>query len=92
MSVSKRVEKRVKRDFGDRAAIEALSNLAKAKTGDQDVERIHAAIVLIAKGGGQRLWRAVQLSALGSNDVLVAGGLAEDDWPAVLEREFGPVS
>lgn len=91
MTVSKRVERRVKRDFG-RGAADALSSLAQAKTGNQDVERIHAAIVLIAKGGGQRLWRAVQLSAVDWRDVLVAGGLADDDWPAVLEREFGPVS
>lgn len=91
MSVSNRVAARVGRDFGARAA-EALSALELAKTSIQEVERVHAALVLMAEGGMDRLWQAVELCALDWRDVLMNGGLANSDWPATLEREFGPVS
>ncbi|MFC3890002.1 hypothetical protein ACFOWZ_00835 [Lentzea rhizosphaerae] len=91
MSVSNRVAARVARDFGAHAA-EALDALALAESGNQVVERVHAAIVLMAEGSVERLWQAVELSALDWRDVLMNGGLAEWDWPAVLDREFGPVS
>lgn len=91
MSVSERVAARVHRDFGA-AAGEALGVLALAETGCQEVERIHAALVLMAEGSLDRLWQAVELSAVDWRDVLMNGGLAHGDWPAVLEREFGPVS
>lgn len=91
MSVSNRVAARVARDFGARAA-EALSALESAETGNQDVERVHAAVVLMAEGSVDRLWQAVELSALDWRDVLMNGGLANGDWPATLDREFGPVS
>ncbi|MEV6242958.1 hypothetical protein [Lentzea sp. NPDC051838] len=87
MSVSARVTARVSRDFGP-AASDALGALALAETGNQDVERVHAALVLMADGSVDRLWQAVELSALDWRDVLVNGGLANGDWPEVLEREF----
>jgi hypothetical protein len=87
MSVSERVAARVGRDFGA-AAGEALEALALAETGSQEVERIHAALVLMAEGSMDRLWQAVELSALDWRDVLMNGGLANWDWPEVLNREF----
>ncbi|WP_157985100.1 hypothetical protein [Lentzea terrae] len=87
MSVSERVAARVGRDFGA-AAGEALEALALAETGSQEVERIHAALVLMAEGSMDRLWQAVELSALDWRDVLMNGGLANWDWPEVLDREF----
>ena len=91
MSVSERVAARVSRDFGA-VAREALEALALAETGGQNVERVHAALVLMAEGSVDRLWQAVELSAVDWRDVLMNGGLANGDWPEVLEREFGPVS
>ncbi|NKE56539.1 hypothetical protein FXN61_06700 [Lentzea sp. PSKA42] len=91
MSVSERVAARVSRDFGAEAE-EALGALALAETGNQDVERVHAALVLMAEGSAERLWKAVELSALDWRDVLMNGGMAYGDWPEVLDREFGPVS
>jgi hypothetical protein len=91
MSVSDRVAARTGRDFGARAP-EALSALESAVTGNQDVERIHAALVLMAEGSVDRLRQAVELSALDWRDVLMNGGLATGDWPATLDREFGPLS
>ncbi|KJK48053.1 hypothetical protein UK23_18200 [Lentzea aerocolonigenes] len=91
MTVSERIAARVGRDFGERAS-EALAALALAETGNQDVERVHAALVLMAEGSVDGLWQAVELSAVDWRDVLMNGGLAAGDWPEVLEREFGPVS
>ena len=90
MSVSERVARRVGRDFGSRAA-EAVDALALSETGNQNVERVHAALVLMADGDVERLWRAVELSAVDWRDVLMNGGLADGDWPVVLDREFGPL-
>jgi hypothetical protein len=90
MTVSARVAARAVRDFGVRAD-EALSALELAETGNQDAERVHAALVLMAEGSVDRLWRAVELSALDWRDVLVNGGLADGDWPARLDRAFGSV-
>jgi hypothetical protein len=87
VSVSGRVAARVGRDFGA-AAREALGALALAETGNQDVERVHAALVLMAEGSVDRLWQAVELSALDWRDVLMNGGLAYGNWPEVLDREF----
>jgi hypothetical protein len=91
VSVSNRIAARVARDFGADAG-EALDALALAESGSQEVERVHAALVLMAEGSVERLWQAVELSALDWRDVLMNGGMAEWDWPAVLDREFGPVS
>lgn len=88
VSVSERVANRVRRDFGA-AASEALDALELAETGIQEVERIHAALVLMAEGSLERLWQAVELSRLDWRDVLMNGGLAHGDWPKILEREFG---
>ncbi|WP_167971311.1 hypothetical protein [Lentzea indica] len=46
----------------------------------------------MAEGSAERLWKAVELSALDWRDVLMNGGMAYGDWPEVLDREFGPVS
>lgn len=91
MSVSNRIAARVARDFGPNAG-EALDALALAESGNQDAERVHAALVLMAEGNVERLWQAVELSALDWRDVLMNGGLADWDWPALLDREFGPVN
>lgn len=88
MTVSGRVGLRAGRDFGEHAG-EALDALALAESGNQDVERVHAALVLMAAGSVDRLWQAVELSVLDWRDVLMNGGLAHADWPEVLDREFG---
>lgn len=88
MTVSERVANRVARDFGAEAS-EALSALELVEIGIQEVERIHAALVLMAEGSLERLWQAIELCKLDWRDVLMNGGLAYGDWPKILEREFG---
>jgi hypothetical protein len=89
MSVSERVAVRVRADFGAREAGEALRELAGTETGNQDAERVHAAVVLAAGGSLGQLKRLVALSHVDWRDVLVAGGLGNGDWPEVLARELG---
>lgn len=55
----------------------------------QSLERIQAAIVLVAAGDAGRLDQAAALAESDWRDVLVAAGLANEDWPARLDDELG---
>lgn len=92
MSVTGRVAARVRKDFRAEEAGQALRELATTETGNQDAERVHAAVVLAADGDLGRLRQAVRLSHADWRDVLMGTGLEHGDWPDVLEREFGRVS
>lgn len=83
-----RVAARVRRDFPDRHD-DVMKVLASADSGNQDPERVVAAIVLSARGDVPRLHQAVEASRLDWRDVLVNGGLAHADWPRRLDAEFG---
>ena len=48
-----------------------------------------AAVVLAAKGDFQRFIEMVDLAELDWRDVLVAGGLENEDWRAELTRRLG---
>lgn len=86
-----RVKARVRKYFPADHVDEALSALAGAETGKQDVERVHAAIVLAAGTSLERLKELVALSHVDWRDVLVEGGLADGDWPERVRRELGLV-
>ena len=92
MSVSERVAARVRRDFRGDEAAEVLEWLAGAFTDNQDVERMHAAVVLAAGGDLVAVRSQVRALRVDWRDVLMAGGVGHGDWPEVLDREFGPVS
>jgi hypothetical protein len=53
-------------------------------------ERVQAAVVISAAGDLDQLRRAVTLAKADWRDILVAGGLADEDWPQWLEAELGP--
>lgn len=53
-------------------------------------ERVQAAIVIYANGDLERFGQAVELAATDWRDLLIAAGLADDDWPQVLDRDLGP--
>lgn len=85
--VSPRLEARVRRDFAQEgSADEVLRLLAEVN----ESERVQAAIVLWAAGEIRRLRDSVNLTAMDWRDVLVRGGLADEDWAARLEAELGP--
>jgi hypothetical protein len=60
-------------------------------TGDPaGIERVQAAAVLLAGGSLAELREAVVLGRTDWRDLLVAAGLAHDDWPARLDEALGP--
>lgn len=63
--------------------------LESASSGNQDRERVVAALILSANGDVRELRQAVELSRLDWRDVLVNGGLADEGWPQRLDAEFG---
>ena len=65
--------------------------IARLGTPDHD-ERVQAAIVMWAKGDLRRFDDSVALTELDRRDVLVRGGLADEDWPERLDVELGPAA
>ncbi|MGW4211919.1 hypothetical protein ACWEIJ_28265 [Lentzea sp. NPDC004789] len=90
-AVSDRIAARVRTDFHPPLVRQALQELATTETGNQDAERVQAAVVLSANGDLRRLQGLVRLSHVDWRDVLMGSGLEHGDWRVVLEREFGPV-
>lgn len=80
---------RIRRDFPNRQE-DVAKILERSISGNQDRERLVAAIILSANGDMRRLHRVVELSRLDWRDALVAGGLANEDWAQRLDAEFGP--
>jgi hypothetical protein len=90
--VTPRLRKRIEHDFAPGAAIYVLrylEGLRDREYGGQDSERVQAALVLASHGRRDRFDSMVQLLRMDWRDVLMAGGLGYQDWPAVLERELG---
>lgn len=98
-STPSRLEQRIRRDFPEpgsaHGVLELVSGLPRKAGYDPEMlasERVQAAIVLLAHGDLARLRQALDLAATDWRDLLVAAGLADDDWPARLNRELGPAS
>jgi hypothetical protein len=51
-----------------------------------------AAVVFIVCGDVARLRQAIALSQQDWRDVLVGGGVANADWPSVLDARLGPLA
>lgn len=91
--VSRRLEAAVRRDF-DRGSVEPVLtrlstlNLPLIET-DRGLERIQAAIVLVAGGSYSKFERAASQAETDWRDVLVAAGLANEDWPERLGEQLG---
>jgi hypothetical protein len=91
---SERVKARVRRDFEVGSAEVVLARLdslseSSSRT-DEGLERVQAAIILAARGDYELFNREVALAEIDWRDVLVAGGLANEDWRETLANEFGP--
>ena len=90
--LTRRLRKRIEHDFPPGAAMDVLrylEGLSDSEYGGQGRERVQAALVLASRGGWERFESMVQLLRMDWRDVLMAGGLGQDDWRAVLERELG---
>jgi len=85
--MSQRLRARLARDFPAPSSAPELIRLVEVAS---DSERVQAAIVLAARGDLGMIRHGVALAAEDWRDVLVNGGLENEDWPAVLDRELGP--
>ena len=54
-------------------------------------DRVHLGILLLAGGSFERFARELALAAADWRDLLVAAGLANEDWPEVLRGAGFPV-
>lgn len=92
-----RVEARIQHDFpGPGAAggvLDLLDALPREAGYGQEMlagERVRAAVILVAAGDLGRMRQALALAMADWRDLLMAAGLAEEDWPARLDAELGP--
>jgi len=85
--VSRRVEGRIRREFGARDAEFVLGRLEGLHAEKQSPERLHAAVVLLARGD---LARVEWASGIDWRDAFVWSGLGAN-WERRIEEEFGPV-
>ena len=86
---TQRLIQRIRRDFGRGTDDEVIRRLT-ALAPDDSSERIQAALVLGAGGEWSRFEQQLRQLELDWRDVLVAGGLADDDWPTRLAAELPP--
>jgi len=89
--LTQRLSDRIGRDFPPGTA-ERVCGYLKCLTADacggQDLERIQAAVVVASHGQWERFLAVFKLLAVDWRDVLMAGGLGNEDWPQVLNREL----
>jgi hypothetical protein len=94
---SERVKARVIRDFGAAHADVLLAQLDALELpliGEEKegLERVQAAILLAARGDRDRFSYFVELAEVDWRDVLVAGGLADEDWADRMLTALGSES
>jgi hypothetical protein len=85
-AVSPRIRARVEREFGAADADGVLERLERLHAEKQSPERLHAAVILLARGDLARLAWA---SAIDWRDAFVWSGLGSN-WEQRIEEEFGP--
>jgi len=87
-----RLRQRIQHDFPPGAAkyvLSYLEGLSDSEYGGQGRERIEAALVLASRGRRDRFDSMVRLLRIDWRDVLMAGGVGQDDWRGVLDEELG---
>lgn len=85
-SVSARLERKIKRDFPEPGSAHEIASIVASAA---DSERVQAAIVIAARGDRQEVARQAELVQVDWRDVLVNGGLENEDWPALLDQHLG---
>jgi len=91
-AVSIRLERYVRERFDPEKAGDVLLQLVALadSSGRSLPERVQAAAVLVADGDYEAFGEALALARIDWRDLLVAAGLAEEDWPAELDYRLGP--
>ena len=85
--MTRRLRRRVDADFREQGSADEVVRIVSQVS---ETEHIQAAIVLWADGDLSRIRDSVELSQVDWRDVLVRGGLADEDWPRRLDAELGP--
>ncbi len=85
-AITQRIEARVRREFAPGAAEQMLRQLEALSAAKQSPERLHAAVVLLARGD---LDRAEWASKIDWRDAFVWSGLGSN-WEERVDEEFGP--
>ena len=87
MEPTTRLMRRIREDFG------ADAELVATELGELEdyasSERVQAAVVQLARGDLDRLDRQLREARIDWRDVLVAAGLAHEDWPERLDDYLG---
>lgn len=80
---SDRIRRRVERDFAPHEHAAAMRTLDALLPDDEPRgrERIHAAVLVVARGRLDHFERAAREVAIDWRDVLMAADLGFDDWP-----------
>lgn len=96
VDMTPRLEQRIAHDFPEPGSapeiIRLLSELPDQGTYDNSYlhsERVMTGIVLLAEGDIDRFRSALKLAITDWRDLLVASGLANEDWSARLDTELG---
>lgn len=86
-----RIERYVRLHFDDAELIlAALADWRISYEEEPPGERLTAAVVLAADGTLEGIDSALELAERDWRDLLVAGGLAHEDWPVLLDLRLGP--
>jgi hypothetical protein len=84
---SERLIRRIRRDFNRGVDDEVIGRLTALRPDDSS-ERLQAALVLGAGGKWNRFEQQLRRLERDWRDVLVVGGLADEDWQARLSAEL----
>jgi hypothetical protein len=91
--ITSRIERHVREQFGATEAGPALDALRRWRISYMDEPpsvRLIAAAVFMADGRREGLDAAFRLGEQDWRDLLVSGGVANADWPGVLDARLGP--
>jgi hypothetical protein len=87
------LSRRVQRDFPEPGSadevLRRLSGLVWFPDHPAHSERVQAAVVILARGNVADLNWYISEARKDWRDVLVAAGLANEDWPSRLDAELG---
>jgi hypothetical protein len=84
--VSARLKRRIERDFPEPGSAREIARIVASAA---DSERIQAAIVLAARGDHKEVARQAKTARWDWRDVVVNGGLENEDWPSLLDQYLG---
>jgi hypothetical protein len=94
MLLTPRVAARLDRDFKGGERDQAIYVMSVVRESDPDrtaegMERVHAAMLVVARGHLTRLLNAAALAELDWRDLFVEAGLAHEDWRDRIAEELG---